>query len=248
MANSEDLSARRLTADPRVAELVEELRTRDEFIANLVHCVRNPLTPVYLLVRNLASAVKDSPQTGCDPQWLLPRLAKLQDSLDSYVEALDRFEGIGLAESARASSERKLVDLAEVVRGVAATMDRQFASVGVELRTTTRPVTGVWDRILLEHVCFNLLSVALHFGTGQPVDLSVSGDVGKARLTVTMCTAGEEARALWRHLDAPEPQNGGLGVNLWVARRLTERLDGEMLLDRRAGRPTVVSVTLQRSI
>jgi signal transduction histidine kinase len=101
-----------------------------------------------------------------------------------------------------------------------------------EVRAAER-VVGQWDRARMEQVITNLLSNALKYGRGKPVEIEVSHHSGKAMLTVQDYGIGIEAANLTRIFErferaVSEREFGGLGLGLWIVRRIVEASGGSV--------------------
>jgi signal transduction histidine kinase len=131
------------------------------------------------------------------------------------------------------------VDLAEVARGVAARRVREAAAAGCALTVRAEaPVTGHWDRGRLELVATHLLDNALEWGRGRPVLVEVTGGAGEACLTVADQGCGIppalQPRLFQRYSRAGGGRRG-LGLGLWIARELVERMGGVIGVESRPG-------------
>jgi len=101
-------------------------------------------------------------------------------------------------------------------------------------------VKGQWDWLRLEQVVTNLLSNALKYGGGYPVEVGVSAEEDRARLTVRDQGIGiplkDQARIFNRLERAVSSRNyGGLGLGLWIARQIVEAHGGVIRVESEPG-------------
>jgi signal transduction histidine kinase len=142
------------------------------------------------------------------------------------------------------------VDLAEVVRDVAAQFEAQAAKVGCAL--TVEPggsAQGHWDRGRLEQVVANLLSNALKYGPGNPVYLRVDEHGGFARLTVRdegIGIAPEALKRIWGKFEraVSDRHYGGLGLGLYITRQVVEAMSGRISVHSEPGQGATFVVEL----
>ena len=97
-------------------------------------------------------------------------------------------------------------------------------------------VIGNWDRLRVEQIVTNLVSNAVKYGRGRPVEITVSRAGERARLTVRDHGIGiapeHQARIFGRFERAvSERHYGGLGLGLWLVRRIVDALGGTIALE-----------------
>jgi signal transduction histidine kinase len=113
-------------------------------------------------------------------------------------------------------------------------------------------VSGRWDRARVDGVVTHLVSNALKYGQGQPVELEVTeapGDV--ARLVVRDRGIGipsEQQAHLFQRFGRAVPLRhyGGFGLGLWFSRQVVEAHGGRIHLESAPGVGTTVTVELPR--
>jgi signal transduction histidine kinase len=147
---------------------------------------------------------------------------------------------------------REPLDLGELARdAVAALQDpirRSGSEVVVQVAGT---VTGRWDRPSLETAFTQLLSNAVKFGAGKPIEIEVRGSGARVSLTVRDhgmgISAADQARIFQRFERAVSERHfGGFGVGLWIARKATEANGGTLRVESREGQGSEFIVELPR--
>src|SRR5262249_40649451 len=114
------------------------------------------------------------------------------------------------------------MDLAELVREVAAHFADEFARRGATLTVRApTPINGHWDRARREQVVANLLSNALKFGQGRPVEVALRRDDGAVQLVVRDQGIGVPSEIQQRIFDrfvrgVSSLHYGGLGLGLYI--------------------------------
>jgi signal transduction histidine kinase len=144
----------------------------------------------------------------------------------------------------------KLVDLGMVVAGA---VERALSAEGAAARASVvvargPELLGWWDDTAVEQIVRNLLSNALKFGNGRPVRIGVMRTVTGARLLVRDEGRGitaVRARAIFDpHVRSAPEQAGGLGLGLWLVKRLAEAHGGSVGLHTRPSKGSEFSVEL----
>jgi signal transduction histidine kinase len=143
------------------------------------------------------------------------------------------------------------MDLAAAVREVIATFDAELAVSRCDLAFTRRgDPTGSWDRLRVEQICRNLLSNAIRFGAGGPIEVVVDGDADFATLEV--CDHGigiapeQQARIFERFERGAGPRSGGFGIGLWLVRNITSAMGGRITVVSEPGAGACFTVMLPR--
>jgi len=110
-------------------------------------------------------------------------------------------------------------------------------------------VTGSWDPLRMEQIITNLLSNALKYGAGKPVDVVVQRDGGTARVLVRDRGIGIDPDARERIFGRFERavssrHYGGLGLGLFLARRIVEAHGGRIAVDSAPGEGATFAIEL----
>jgi signal transduction histidine kinase len=236
----------------RVAELEEALRARDEFIATIGHELKNPVTPVLLQVRALHSSVASAGSGQVPAEMLVPRLDSMLARLRRFLCTLNRILDVSRINSGRIDLQFEEVDLVEVVHGVAADMEREIAASQSPLTVhAAERVIGRWDRLRLEQICSNLLSNAVRYGLGNPIDIAVTTQGSTAVLEIRDRGLGipkDELDIIFERFErgTRSRQSGGFGVGLWVVKKLCRALGGNIEVQSKPDQGSTFTVTLPR--
>ena len=221
---------------------------RDQLIATLGHELRNPLSPVYLQLGHIIDTVAEGEGTP-DRAWLLGKLDNLRTRFEGFLASLDR-----LLEASRPGGSLSLdlerIDLAQVVREVCAGMQSQLDAARSELVIeVSGPVLGVWDRLRLQQIAWNLIANAVRYGAGAPIHVAVAGGGEQASLVVKDHGIGiadeDQARIFepYERASGIKP-DGGFGLGLWIVRSLTTAMGGTIDVVSRPGEGATFTVTL----
>ncbi|MHB8875152.1 MAG: GAF domain-containing sensor histidine kinase [Myxococcaceae bacterium] len=252
LALAEDLARRAAQAldNARLFRGAEEaVQARDEFISIASHELRTPLTSMSLAVQGLVRARAEDPTLARSET-----LQKATELLDRQTKRLAKLVGdlldVSRIRAGRLNLNLEQVDLAELVGGLVAGMQDNLEHAGCVIRLSTQGnVVGRWDRLRLTQVATNLLSNAAKFGAGKPIEVAVTADEAWARLTVTdegPGIAAEHQALIFERFEHPVPMRpyGGLGLGLYVARRVVQALGGSIRVKSAPGRGSTFTVEL----
>jgi signal transduction histidine kinase/CHASE1-domain containing sensor protein len=218
---------------------------RDEFLSIASHELKTPLTSLALQSESLLAAARRERSSTIERKAEVVR---------RNVERLTRLVA-SLLDLTRISAghlelEVEEMDLAALAREVVDRFAEEAARAGCTLRLDApAPVPGRWDRLRLDQVLTNLLSNALKYGPGRPVDVRVTVEDGSAVLVVRDRGIGiptaDQARVFERFERAVSRRNyGGFGLGLWIVRQIVEALDGSVALESAPGAGSTFRVEL----
>ncbi len=224
--------------------LREAVRVREDFLSIAGHELRTPLTPLKLqldmLRRDLASGTQGSRE----------RAARRVDSLQRQVHRLSHLvrELLDVSQMTRRPVElrRERIDLTALAREVAARFEDIAGQVGSPLSVeAAEPVVGRWDALHLEQLLIDLLSNAIKYGQGHPVRVRVWRDGDVAHLSVRDEGVGVPLEDQVRIFEPFERGGyGGLGLGLYVVRRVAEAHHGRVRVDSAPGQGATFTVDL----
>jgi signal transduction histidine kinase len=121
---------------------------------------------------------------------------------------------------------------------------------GCEVRLAADvPVVGQWDRLRLEQVLVNLLSNAAKYGAGHPVTVTVEAVGACGRLSVAdggIGIAPEDHERIFERFErtASAQHFTGLGLGLWITRRIVEALGGTIRVKSAQGQGSTFTLEL----
>jgi len=231
----------------RIAELEDELRARDDFLAIAAHELRNPMTPIGAQIELLLAAARRMPEAV--PKKIVRGLERLERSVDAYLRRATILLEVSRVNSGNLALEAAETDLSALVRRVAIGAIPAAERAGCRVRLTVQEgVTGKCDATAMEQILENLLSNAIRYGAGNPVEVAFASDGATARLAVRDEGIGiaesDQARIFerFRRLGR-DGASGGFGIGLWITRRLVHAMRGEITVASAPGAGSTFTVT-----
>jgi predicted ATPase/signal transduction histidine kinase len=229
-------------------EAQDAIRLRDEFLSVASHELYTPITSLMLSLDTLHRA-----------RWTRRQLddAAMNRSLDVVLRQGRRLMrlvgdllGVSRIETGRLALRTGEVELGSLVREVVERFEPDLARAGcaITVRAST-PVHGRWDGSRLDQVVTNLVSNAMKFGPGKPIEIALGTERGVARLVVVDRGIGIAAARLGRIFDrferaAPVEHYGGLGLGLYISRRIVEAHGGSLRVESTPGAGSTFTVEL----
>lgn len=223
---------------------IEDLRR--DFVVNASHELKTPVTAIQTLGDAIAVTLPD------DPGRAVALIKRLNDESDRLARLVGELLDLRRLEVA-GPLERVPVDLAEVVRLVAAEQVPRAEARGVTLEVEvpdSAPVAGVHAD--LEAVVKNLVSNAVKYNRDRGrVRVSLTTEGAMRVLTVADTGIGIRQQDVPRiferfyRVDAARPRaTGGTGLGLSIVRHAVERHGGHVAVESELGTGTTFTVTL----
>jgi predicted ATPase/signal transduction histidine kinase/tRNA A-37 threonylcarbamoyl transferase component Bud32 len=232
-------------------EAVEALRLREEFLTVASHELRTPMASLTLNLQTLQgqaspSGTPPSPEGTAAVLELAQRQARRLNRLIGELLEVSRIQSGPLA------LEPADTDLVALVREALARFTPDFAKARCAVALQADPsAVGRWDRSRLDQVVENLVSNAIKFGAGRPIEVEVRGDPDRAHLVVRDHGIGvpiaQQTRIFERFGRAVSDEHyGGLGLGLYICRHIVAAHAGSITVASRPGEGAIFTVELPR--
>ncbi|MDI3289730.1 AAA family ATPase [Polyangium sp. 15x6] len=227
----------------------EAVRVRDEFLTVASHELNTPVTSLRLTLQSIDRAIRsgwpaDTQAMGKMVERALrqgTRLARLNKAL---VDVSQLHAG-------RLPLEREEVDLATLIRNAIDQLKPELsqARCTVDIQDGQH-VVGHWDPDRIEQIVTNLLSNAAKFGAGKPIEIFYGENEGIARIVVNDHGIGidpaRQERIFDRFERAASENYGGLGLGLYISRRIAEAHGGTLRVQSEPGAGSSFTLELPR--
>jgi PAS domain S-box-containing protein len=231
--------------EEREAGLKESIRARDDFLAVAGHELKTPLAALLLQLQSLQrnASAELSPRIGV-------RLDKAVGAGHRLRRLVDQLLDVSRLTSGGLRLEPEPVDLAELVDEIVArTRETRSGFVGPLLVGGERHVLGRWDRERIEQAIENVIENAVKYGEGKPVEIDLWREGGDVVVCVTDHGVGideeHQKRIFERFERAVSARDfGGLGLGLWIARRVVEASGGSITVRSAPGQGAAFTVRL----
>jgi PAS domain S-box-containing protein len=226
------------------------IRARDEFLSIASHELKTPLTSLKLQAQMRSRDLKKGDLKRFTPEKLPQLVADDEKQVNRLIRLVDDMLDISRVQSGKLTFDPECFDLNELVsetlRRFSAQIDASQSKVTFRAGT---PAVGNWDRFRIEQVFINLLTNALKYGAGNPIQIDISTEGDFALLRVQDQGIGiqqqDQERIFGQFERAISASSiSGLGLGLYISRKIIEGHQGKILVQSEPGRGSVFTIEL----
>lgn len=239
--------------DRKAAEdaLREAVRARDEFVSICSHELKTPVTSMKLQFQMAARQLQKGDPAVQSRESVERRINIANKQIDRMVNLIEEMLDVSRIATGRLQTKRERLDLCDLAREVIERFADQLAALGVELEFRSKPAHAIilGDRYRLEQVISNLLTNAIKYGSGKPIQISIELDDQVVRLSVKDQGIGIAKENLDRIFDRFEraisaSNVSGLGLGLYISRQIVEAHEGRIWAESTLGEGSTFTVEL----
>ncbi len=255
LALAEDLARRAAVAidNARLYRHAQQaIAARDEFLAIASHELKTPLTSIRLHSQYLLRRAEAGNLSTMPPDRLVSLLRKGDKQLDQLTRIVQDLLDVSRISAGRLTLNLEDVDLAAVTRDVVERFADEAVALGSEIRFQANGSwPGRWDRFRLDQALTNVISNALKYGAGQPIEVSIDGGEAWARVGVRdhgIGIAPADVERIFDRFERAVPDNGwsGLGLGLYISRQFVEAHGGHIGVESVPGTGSLFTIDLPR--
>ena len=223
---------------------------KEEFLSAAAHDLRTPLTVLLGQAELLERRIQRDPDAAIDPAGIV-RIAResrrLRDLVSGLLEA-QRIEDVG------PSADQEAADVRELVRSSLERYGHNGAKFKADL--PDEAIFVRMDPVRLEQVLDNLLENAVKYAPdGPPIQVRAWPENGEARISIVDrgigIPEGEREAVFERFVRASNAQarsDTGLGLGLYICRRIVEGHGGRIWADETPGGGSTFHVSLPAQV
>lgn len=227
-----------------------ELITREQFLSIVSHDLKNPLAAISISARLMRKSLSKG-ETGS----LLQHLERIQHSADAMGRMINDLLDVERMAQSKLTLHFAKVDLRALLQEcgelVAPLVSSQ--SFSMKIKTDAEPLFADLDRDRILQVLSNLVGNSLKFTPdGGVIELSARKQDAHVEVSVTDngpgISAEAQARIFERFSQLNVADRQGLGLGLFIAKRIVEAHQGRIWVTSTPGNGSTFSFTLPLSI
>jgi signal transduction histidine kinase len=261
MSSIPKTSARSNTVNERIdalsSELIElkqskekletELRRRDEFFSIAAHELRNPLNALHLTLAGIIRAQSGS--APLDADHILSRVNKAAFQVKRLADLIDEMLTVSRIAAGRLQFKIEEFDGVALLKEI---VERSGGSASPISLHAPASITIQCDRMRFEHIATDLLSNAIKYSNGKPVEVRFESKDATVRLEVMdhgIGMSAEDQLRIFERFERPGQgtQKTGFGLGLWIASETIKALHGQIRVISKLGTGSTFIVELPRT-
>ena len=227
------ITGERDAKDRLLAEMRKLEKFRRDFVSNVTHEIRTPLTGILGAVDVLA---EDESLTPEDRSAMLTVLKEQSSRLDKLAQDILSLARIEHSEDGGRKNDFAVCDLSDIMKNVFTLMRPKAAAQGVGLLLLRNDrVRIACDAARIEEAVLNLVENALRYSGSLTVELSLEADGGRSRISVMDRGVGipkeHQARIFERFYRVDKARSreiGGTGLGLAIVKHIAQLHGGEV--------------------
>ncbi len=233
----------------RTQELERAVNARDEFLSIASHELKTPLASLKLQLQLTDRKVKPETNEAPAPSEIARCFKMSLKQVDSLTILVDELLDISRIQAGKMNYKFEKLDLASLISDVISRHAEQLKSAKCTVTLDLeRGIAGHWDKARIEQVLVNLVANAVKYAPG-PIHVNASRTDGNAVIVVKDSGPGiplEKQAALFERFErgGASQSVGGLGLGLFISRRIVEGHYGAIKLESAPGQGSAFTVEL----
>jgi signal transduction histidine kinase len=225
--------------------LAKALRHRDAFLGIASHELKTPLTALLMQIQGVQRVMRADPAVE-RYESRLQRAAVAGFRLENLIKVL--LDVSRIAEG-RLRLEPERFALGPLVEEVAARFGEIASSADTIDLDLDQGIQGRWDRLRIDQVLTNLLSNALKYGDGKPIEITTRRDGNTAVIAIKDHGIGipkDHQQRVFGRFERSEQARayGGFGLGLFIAREIVVSSGGTIDVESSPGEGACFTVRL----
>ncbi len=248
-----DITVRKLAELEReqlYGEALAAVRARDDFLSVASHELRTPLSSLKLQLDLLLRPPRRAATAPALPEPVSERLRAAAGHVDRLSRLISELLDVSRITAGKLRLDLEQVDLSALCCDVVSRFHEDAARAGCEVTLiAAEKAPGKWDRLRLEQVVTNLLSNALKFGAGKPVEVTVQNQDPRRLLVVRDRGIGvppEDVERIFQRFERTlsARRYAGLGLGLYIVRQIVHAHGGTIRVESQPGAGSTFTVEL----
>ncbi len=229
-------------------KLKKDIRARDEFLSIASHELKTPLTSMLLQLNLTLNKIRHAPLAKFSVSDLMKTLENAEKQIEKLSKMISDLLNVSLITTGRLSLDKEKINLAETVRDALKNFEAEIKEKGYKVALEAKkPVFGNFDKVRIEQVITNILSNALKYGEGNPIQVKVYNSSKNAKIEVRdqgQGIAPKQQKILFEKFLRATSSKQGLGVGLYIANQIVRAHAGHIRIKSKLKKGSTFTVEL----
>lgn len=231
--------------------LAENLRIRDEFISIASHELNTPLSSLKIQGQLIERDIRNNNLNTYDMQRIKDVTSMFNRQIDRLADLVATMLDVSRISAGRLLIDKQEIDLAKNIRECVKFTKATHTSVPIEVLGLDRLIVQA-DSLRIDQVIENLLTNAIKYGNGKPIQVRLQEQGSDAIMLVKDSGMGISPESLERVFNRFEraisaKRISGLGLGLYITRKIVEAHGGSITVDSKLDHGSTFIVRLPKS-
>lgn len=232
-------------------EAQEAIRIRDEFLSIASHELKTPLTSILLSLQLILRRLEKSTIKSKESEDILKSVEISIAQSKRMSRLINDLLDISLITSDYFQIDPEEVNLTGLLKDVEMKFEviLKHKNISLNILEKDENIIGFWDRIRIEQVISNLISNAIKYGNGRPINLrteklgdSVYIKVKDRGIGIKKEDKDRIFKVFSRGSDVKHYK--GIGVGLFISKKIVDAHKGELSVNSKEGNGSTFIVSL----
>lgn len=222
-------------------EAQEAIRARDEFLSIASHELKTPLTTIILRIQSTLDSILNQSLANFSGEKLVTSLNIAHEQTRRLQRLIKDLLNFSLITTGKLELELKADDLVALVKNTVDRFSDHLAIAGCSVSINTdKNIPGFWDQVRMEQAISNLLTNAIKYGEGAPIELEVKREGNIAKITISDRGIGidpTQQKIIFERFKrgTKDGKFEGLGVGLFIVKQIVEAHGGKVSVKSKLG-------------
>lgn len=230
----------------------QSVAMRDDFLSIAAHELKTPLTPISMQLQLLEHSLNNETSTGVTTidKKLLEITKNSKKEVDRLSRLIDELLDVSRISAGRLTLNIKKTNLSNIINQVVDRHLNMSMKTGSAIHTEiAKDIIDYWDALRLESVIENMVTNAIKYGEGKPIEIKAYQSGDTAIISVSDHGIGisdEDQKKIFQKFEraVSVKKFSGLGLGLYISRKIVEAHGGVILLESKVGHGSTFRIEL----
>jgi signal transduction histidine kinase len=251
MREKEEQYKKLVEKEKQARERAEDaIKARDEFLSIASHELKTPLTTITLRIQSTLDSILNNTLANFSGEKLVGSLNIAHEQTRRLQMLIKDLLDFSLITRGKLDLQYKEGNLNDIVKGTIDRFEDHLELAGCSLKLeTTGEINGLWDQIRLEQALSNLLTNAIKYGEGSPIEVDIQKEGNTAKISVKDNGIGIDSKKQKAIFDrfqraTDDEKFQGLGVGLFIVKQIIDAHGGKVSVKSKLGNGSTFIIEL----
>ncbi|MDO8638228.1 MAG: HAMP domain-containing sensor histidine kinase [Candidatus Daviesbacteria bacterium] len=214
---------------------LKNIKARDQFLSIISHELKTPLTVMLLNLHSLSKSIQSDSLASFSIHELVKVLKNSEQQIKWLSSMVNDLLNVSLITTGRMDLKLENTDLVAITKQVIQSFSEMLKREKNKVKIQTKSaVVGKWDKLRLEQAITNLISNAIKYGNGKPIEIKISKSGNQGKFIIKdqgIGISSHDQRVifdLFKRVSGPDEYKKGLGVGLFITSQIVKIHGGKI--------------------